>query len=305
MCEAVSPSPGAPTEVHVDKAPGGRGGTSLVVAGLAILLLSGSLVSGCFTVGSTVQARDTVALTLAVPVGTPVRVEAFNGGIEVSATSGLDISAEVERTGEGSDQAEAEADRDAVEVTLELIDGVALLRAVYGPSPDSIPGGSGATATVAVPASTRLELVTSNGPVAVRDISGGVDVRTSNGPVDLDEVAGALAVETSNGPVTVGTTGPVELAVQTSNGGITFDGALQPGDATLETSNGAVDLRLPADAAFTIDATTSNGKATSEFAVDGAAMESELQGAVGAPDQAAATRTTVQTSNGAITLSKD
>lgn len=287
------------------KAPGGHGGRSLAVSALAALLLSGSLVGGCFTVGSTVQARDTVALTLAVPAGTPARVVTFNGGIEVSAASGPDISAEVERTGEGSDQAEAEADRDAIEVTLELVDGVALLRAVYTPSPDSIRSGSGATVTLLVPAATRLELDTSNAPIAVSDVSGGVESRTSNGPVTLDGVAGALSVETSNGPVTVGTSDPVTLAVQTSNGGITFDGALQPGDATLETSNGPVELRLPADAAFTVDATTSNGKATSEFAVDGAVAESELQGTVGALDQAAATRITVRTSNGAITLTKE
>jgi DUF4097 and DUF4098 domain-containing protein YvlB len=273
--------------------------------GLVGLLLSGSLVGGCFTIGSTVQARDTVALTLAVPAGTPVRVETFNGGIAVSAAGGSDISAEVERRGEGSDTEEAEADRDAIEVTLELVDGVALLEAVYGPSPDSIPGGSGAAVTLTVPAATQLELVTSNGPITVRDNSGGVEARTSNGPVDLGGVAGVLAVETSNGPVTVGASDPVMLDVRTSNGGITFDGALQPGDATLETSNGPVGLRLPPDAAFTIDATTSNGKATSEFTVDGTGAESELQGTVGASDQAAATRITVRTSNSPITLTKD
>jgi DUF4097 and DUF4098 domain-containing protein YvlB len=289
----------------VSKAHDGRRGSSLVITGLAVLLLSGSLVAGCFTIGSTVQARDTVALTLAVPDGTPVRVETFNGGIKVSAKSGHDISAEVERTGEGSDREEAEADRDAIEVTLELIDGAALLRAVYTPSPDSIPGGSGASVALTVPASTPLELVTSNGPITVRDISGGIDARTSNGPVDLGGVAGALAVETSNGPVVAGTTDPVTLDIRTSNGSITFDGELQPGDATLETSNGPVELRLPADAAFTIDATTSNSEATSEFEVAGAATESELRGTVGAPDKAAATRLTIRTSNSPITLTKD
>jgi len=288
----------------VSKAPSGKRGQSLVVTGLVALLLSGSLVGGCVTIGSTVQARDTVARTLAVPAGTPVRVETFNGGIEVSRSSGSDLSAEVERTGEGSDKGEAEANRDAIEVTLEVVDGVALLRAIYTPSPASIPGGSGAAVTLEVPASTRLELMTSNGPIAVRDISGGVDARTSNGPVNLSGVDGALAVETSNGPVTVGTTGPVTLAVHTSNGGITFDGSLHPGDATFETSNGPVELRLPADAAFTIDATTSNSKATSEFEVDGVATESELQGTVGAADPAAATKMVVHTSNGPITLTK-
>lgn len=291
--------------VHVRKAHDDVGRRKLVVTGLAAMMLGGTLVSGCFTVGRTVQARDTVAMTLAVPAGTPARVETFNGGIEVSAASGPDISAEVERTGEGSNQAEAEADRDAIDVTLELVDGVALLRAVYTPSPGSIPSGSGAAVTLLVPAATRLELDTSNGPVAVSDVSGGVEGHTSNGPVTLARVTGDLAVETSNGPVTVGATDPVTLAVQTSNGGITFDGALQPGDATLETSNGLVELRLPPDAAFTIDATTSNSKASSEFAVDGPTSEGELQGTVGAPDQAASTRITIRTSNGPIRLTKD
>ena len=108
------------------------------------------------------------------------------------------------------------------------------------PAPSRSPSGSGAAVTLQVPGATRLELVTSNGPVAVRDISGGVETSTSNGPVTLDGVAGALAVETSNAPVTVSATDPVTLAVHTSNGGITFDGALLPGDTTLETSNGSV-----------------------------------------------------------------
>ena len=264
--------------------------------------MSGSIVSGCFTIGRTAQARDTVTLTLAVPAGAPVRVETFNGAIEVSPASGPDVSAEVERTGEGSDQAKAEADRDAIEVTLEMVDGVALLRAVYTPSPESIPSGSGAAVTLLVPAATRLELATSNGSVAVRDISGGVETSTSNGPVTLDGVAGALAIETSNAPVTVSAADPVALAVHTSNGGITFDGALLPGDTTLETSNGSVELRLPADAAFTIDATTSNADASSEFTIDGVASDGQLQGTVGAPELAAASNLTVRTSNGPISL---
>ena len=137
------------------------------------------------------------------------------------------------------------------------------------------------------------------------DVSGGVDARTSNGPVTLAAASGAVAIETSNGPVTVGATDPVTLHVRTSNGGITFDGPLQAGDTVLETSNGPVELRLPADAAFSIDATTSNNKVSSEFASDGATPESELRGTVGAPDQAAGTRITVRTSNGPITLTKD
>ena len=187
-------------------------------------------------------------------------------------------------------------------MTLELVDGVAVLRAVYTPSPTSIPKGSGATVTVQVPAATPLELVTSNGPITVRDGSGGLSAHTSNGPVELSGVAGSVLAETSNGPITVSASGPAVPELHTSNGGITFDGALQAGEARLETSNGAIELRLPADAGFTIDAATSNGKATSEFPIAGTTGEDELRGTVGETALAAGPRLTVRTSNGPIRL---
>jgi len=265
-------------------------------------LVSSALIAGCVSISNAVHARDTLDLGLVVAAGTPLRVETFNGGIEVSPGPGSDISATVERTGEGADAQAAQADRDAIEVTLELVDGVALLRAVYTPSPDSVSGGRGAAVKVTVPGTTPLDLSTSNGPIEVQGTSGGLEARTSNGPVELSVVSGALSVKTSSGPVTVDVAEPVSIDVHTSNGGITFHGWLEPGDATLETSNGSVELHLPSDAAFTIDASTSNGKASSDFAIAGTAADSVLEGTVGAPEEAAATRIAIRTSNGPITV---
>jgi DUF4097 and DUF4098 domain-containing protein YvlB len=115
-------------------------------------------------------------------------------------------------------------------------------------------------------------------------------------------VEGPLVVDTSNGPVAIEAGKPVSLDVRTSNGGITFAGALDAGEATLETSNGAVELRLPADAAFTVDARTSASKATSDYAIVGSVEESALLGTVGAPEAAAATRLSIRTSNAPISL---
>jgi hypothetical protein len=274
------------------------------VAGLVVLLLGGVLLGGCVTISSRTQARDTVALTLDVPAGTPARVETFNGAIEVSPASGAQVQAEVDRRGEGTDTAAAETNRDAIEVSLELVDGVALLRAVYTPSPGSIPGGSGAGVRLLVPAGTALQLVTSNGPISVGETAAGLEARTSNGPVRLSGVAGPVSVDTSNGPVTIEAGGPATLDIHTSNGGITVDGALQPGETALETSNGAVEMRLPADAAFSVDASTSASKASSEFAIDGSVEESALRGIAGAPEAASATSLTIRTSNAPITLTK-
>jgi hypothetical protein len=265
-------------------------------------LLAGGTVGGCGAVVDGVQARDTVSLTLDAPRGMPARVETFNGGIEVRPGAGLTITAQVVRTGHGRDQQAAESDRDAIAVTLEAIDGVAVLRAVYAPDPMSIPSGSGAAVTLLVPPDAEVELLTSNGPIMVQGLGGGLDVQTSNGPIELAGVAGTVSAATSNGPITVVTATPVSVDLRTSNGGVTLDGELLPGDAMLETSNGPVELRLPADAAFTIDAQTSAASATSEFDLDGTIDDGSLSGTVGPPDEAAAVSITVRTSNGPVRL---
>ena len=257
---------------------------------------------GCVTAIGGVQARDTIRLTLDGPRTVPVRVESFNGGIEVRPGTGPAISAEVVRTGRGVDQAAAEADRDAIEVTLDEIDGVAVLRAVYTPDPLSVPTGSGAAVTLLVPPDAGLELRTSNGPITVDGVFGGLDAQTSNGPIELDGVAGTISAATSNGPITVTADMPVSVDLRTSNGGITFDGALLPGEATLETSNGPVELRLPAEAAFTIDAQTSASQVTSEFDLDGTIDDRSISGTVGSPAEAAAVTIEVRTSNGPLRL---
>jgi DUF4097 and DUF4098 domain-containing protein YvlB len=133
----------------------------------------------------------------------------------------------------------------------------------------------------------------------------GLTVRTSNAPVELAGVAGEVAVETSNGPVRVAAGGPVSITLRTSNAGITFEGGLLPGAATFETSNAPVALRLPADAAFTLDASTSHARATSAFPIEGSVSDDSLSGTVGAPDRAAATRISVRTSNAPITLEEE
>ena len=275
---------------------------SLVTTTMLAALLAAGAVGGCVTAIGGVQARDTVSLSLDVAQATPVRVETFNGGIEVRPGAASEVAAEVVRTGRGVDQAAAEADRDAIEVELLEVDGVALLRAVYTPDPTSVPTGSGAAVSLLVPPDARLELLTSNGPITVQGLGAGLEAQTSNGPIELAGVAGSVAAATSNGPITVTTAAPVSVDLGTSNGGITFEGELLPGAAVLETSNGPVELRLPFDAAFTIDAQTSASQVTSEFELDGTIDERSITGTVGAPAEATAVSIQVRTSNGPVRL---
>jgi DUF4097 and DUF4098 domain-containing protein YvlB len=276
----------------------GRTALPRLIALVALATLVGCSLGGV----PAVRATDTVERSLELTdAGTPVRVETFNGSIEVTTGSGRQASASIDRRGEGPTRADAEADRDRIDVTFELVDGVAVLRAVYTPSPDSVSGGRGASVRIEVPPGTPTSLETSNGPVTVNGTGAPVEVRTSNGPVDVAGIAGLLRVETSNGPITA-STDAVTADLRTSNGPLRFSGALDPGTHRFRTSNGPLELRLPADTAFTLDGTTSNGRTSVGFPLDGASSAEGARGTVG-DAAAAATRTVVaETSNGALTV---
>lgn len=285
----------------------------LVVALAVIALLSTAACSGTI---ATTQASDTVERSLQASA-TQIDVEMFNGTIEVAAGPEGAVSATVKRTGTGANEAEALADAQKVDVTLGMEGDKAVLRAVYTPNPSS-PDRRGASAVVTVPAGSVLVLRTSNGSIAVAGITGTVvadtsnagvtatgplealRVRTSNGKVVVAQGGGLLTLETSNGAIDVGATDAV-VEAQTSNGRITFAGSLAAGTTRMRTSNATIDLTLPADAAFSVDAQTSNAKIVTGFSVTGgSASDDRLTGTAGGGD---GTTIILETSNSAITIS--
>ena len=111
----------------------------------------------------------------------------------------------------------------------------------------------------------------------------------------MNGARGTLDLDTSNGAVDV-VADDVAIDVETSNGAITFEGRPAAGSHRFETSNGAVTLVLPADAAFELDAETSNGKVTSDFEGLGEPARA-VKGRVG---EAPGASIRVRTSNGGI-----
>jgi hypothetical protein len=291
---------------------------------LAALGLAAAAVAGCAELPPfAVTSSGTQSLEVAIPADAPavaVRVEMFNGPIEVRAGDPGRVAAVVTTRGVGASTAEAEADRAKIQVTLDANpDGSVLLRAVYQPNPAS-PNDRAASAVVEVPPAASLDLRTSNGAVRTSGVGGAVDVRTSNGPVTLAdlgagatvrtsngavEVAGGglLDVETSNGRITIRGTGATVRAA-TSNGDLSFEGTFSDGAQQLETSNNPITVRLPASASFALDARTSNAAVIVEgfsITTSGAATGSTLQGSVGTGGPSI----TLRTSNAAIVVSAE
>jgi DUF4097 and DUF4098 domain-containing protein YvlB len=225
-------------------------------------------------------------------------VETFNGGIDVITGSNPSINVKVTKRGGGNSQSEADADLKNVEVTMTQDGGA--LRIVARRTDKRVDiGNSGASAQLTVPNGATLELRTSNGGIISSGPVGDVIAETSNGKIDVKGTVGQLDVQTSNGQITVNggrgllkmetsnggievTADNVAVDARTSNGQIRFTGSLASGTHELRTSNAGIIITLPTEAAFNVDADTSNGKITSDFAVSANDVnDTRLRGTVG------------------------
>ena len=104
----------------------------------------------------------------------------------------------------------------------------------------------------------EIRLQTGSGNVRARDISGPVRGGAGSGDIELQETAtGDVDLHTGSGNITArGIQGA--LHADTGSGDITAEGA-QTGAWGIRTGSGNVRVRLPADAAFDADISTSSG----------------------------------------------
>ena len=198
-------------------------------------------------------------------------VESFNGGIEVSTwdQATVDISGtKYARTMEEAHDLRVDVDHSPSSVSVRAV------------RPTMRHGNYGARFAIKVPRGAVMDrLVSSNGPIRITDVTGPARVKTSNGHVEVRGLQGSLNAETSNGPVEAQ---DVEGSVDahTSNGHIRLDRIRGEVDATtsnssirvvldkvggavrLQSSNGPIDLTLPANAQAAVRAHTSNGGIT-------------------------------------------
>ncbi len=193
-------------------------------------------------------------------------VETFDGAIELRAGVTDLVSVTVVRKGSGLTESAAFDALATVQVRMTHEGDTVRVRAWRedgGPKPSN----AGASVEMIAPAGSEVRATTSNGTVKIVGVAGGIDARTSNGSIVLSGIRQPFAAATSNGNVSASADLPVTAHVETSNGSINFDGALTSG--YFVTSNGSIRLDLPADAAFYLDATTSNGTISCDFPLTG------------------------------------
>jgi hypothetical protein len=216
-----------------------------------------------------------------------------NGEIEASKASG--DGGRVEGLRKGSD-----SDRELFIEVVEYSDGVTIC-AVY--AKDKTPGrchrggvssesnnwkwgGNRAKLTfeVQVPRGVLFHAMTTNGAVHCVKLESVVEAATTNGDVEVSTSEWASAKTTNGG-------------VRVSMGNAKWSGELEE-----ETTNGSVDVTLPASAEFKVDAGTTNGGISTAFpiSVQGRFNSKSLSGTVGGGGRDLKLATT----NGGIELKK-
>jgi DUF4097 and DUF4098 domain-containing protein YvlB len=282
---------------------------TLVITALLLAACGANINISLFT------AEEVVSKSYSVNSTPKIVVEMFNGGIDV-ITGSNSVDAKVTKRGGGNSQAEAQDDLKNVEVTFTQ-DGATIHIVARRTDKRVDIGNSGASLKLTVPNGTLLDLrtsnggiigsgplgdvvaATSNGKIEFKGAAGQLDLQTSNGSITVDGGSGRLKLETSNGGIDV-TADNVTVTGQTSNGQIRFTGSLSSGQTELRTSNAGIVITLPADAAFSVDADTSNAKITSDFAVSTSdSSDTRLRGTVGGNSD---TSIRLNASNGNIDL---
>ena len=220
-------------------------------------------------------------------------LEVINRNGEIEASSATGNEARVENTRRSNDEDEL-----FIEV-VEYADGVTVCAVQArdkapgrchrgGVSSESFGGWHAHRAKinfgVQVPRGVRFHALTTNGNVLCHDLNSVVEASTTNGNVEVSTSEWGSARTTNGG-------------VRVSMGNAKWDGELE-----VKTTNGSVDVTLPATAEFKVNAGTTNGKIHTDFpiTVQGSLSSKDLSGTVGGGGR----ELKVVTTNGTIKLMK-
>jgi Putative adhesin len=289
------------------------------LAPIALVIIVGC---GPFKLSNRFSAVETVLKSYKVDGKQQIVADTFNGAVDVLTGASDKVEIKVTKRTGGPSQAEADDDLDNVEVRFEQTgDKVEIHVRSINPKPFV---NRGAAIEIQVPEGSTLDLRTTNGKIGAVGLVGNTSAHTSNGAIEIKGTQGALDLETSNGNISTeggigkisakSSNGGIDIAsdngiidAHTSNGRITYRGKLVAGDHVLDTSNGTVSVKLPGDAAFKLEARTSNGRITNDFTGQSEpsgkkkkASKSQLSGTFGGRQSSATLN--VHTSNGNIEI---
>ncbi|HVE71314.1 MAG TPA: DUF4097 family beta strand repeat-containing protein [Thermoanaerobaculia bacterium] len=217
----------------------------------AVLLIFGQAASAA-------SLKETIDRTFDVRPGASVELTNVNGRVTVKAWDQPRVKVVAVK--------EVEASRDLLKgamkelrVDIQPRNGGLVITTHY-PNDDNAAGffdwlfgddiDANVTYDLMVPRSMNIDVENTNGGIYLTDITGKHELDTTNGRIEVTRCAGALDAATTNGSI------HAQLLRVTKNEPMRF-----------ETTNGRIEIEVPADFAAEIDASTTNGAIKSDLPV--------------------------------------
>lgn len=202
-----------------------------------------------------------------------------NGGVEVIGwdKDSVAVTIRIQANARSESDARALAQRVRVEASGSSV-------RVDGPSTGRREHWS-ASLVLRVPRKTGLIASTTNGPLAVSNLSGTLDLHSTNGPLTLEDLSGDVRARVRNGPLSV------ELS------GTGWDGK----GLDAESVNGPVDLGIPDGYNAELETGTVNGPMTTDVPLT-VTVQGRMRDRIHARLGKGGARVRVVTTNGPITI---
>lgn len=263
--------------------------------GLASMTLAAVLAAGC---DIEAQIAAQIATTngsfdRTLQVGGPVRLSITNGAGDVRVTSGPDNSVHV--VGRISAHESPLSDLSAsekvqrIETHPPIVQDGDLIRIgeigdrrlannlridydIIVPARTSVISKTGSGDQVIGAISGPVEVAAGSGDLTVGPIGSSATVATGSGDIEVRGAAGDATMKAGSGDITA-TQVTGRLTAKTGSGDVNVDGH-PAADWSIRTGSGDIDVRVPGDAPFTLDAATSSGRVDVAHALDANAARS-------------------------------
>ncbi|MEK7727732.1 MAG: DUF4097 family beta strand repeat-containing protein [candidate division KSB1 bacterium] len=236
-------------------------------AGLALLLFCTSVFAG--------ELREIFEKTYPLQAQGRFSLENANGVVQIAAWDRNEVKIVAEKIARAGRESEAQRLLEATEIVVrEAKNDIEVYTRAPKTGGDSFWGwmfGEGSNHvtvnyTITVPREIYLKIISVNGKIDAREISGKAELQTTNGGIEVEDAEGSISAETTNGRIMVSLR---EVARGES--------------MHFETTNGSVTAEFPRDFNAKISARTTNGSVRCDFplTMENRSSRHSLEGRIG------------------------
>lgn len=123
--------------------------------------------------------------------------------------------------------------------------------------------------TVSLPSDRPVTIISGDGVVTTRDLTGDLDITGTNGAISIEGASGDLTLRNDNGSVTATDLTSRSVSARNENGSVRLGFVEPPTQVGARSENGNVEVVVPDDGtAYRVDLRTENGGTDNEVVTD-------------------------------------